>query len=242
MAELAVENIEVSYESVRAVRGVSLRVADKGCAAILGPNGAGKSSLMKAISGLVSHTGKVMLDGEELSRDPVKAARYGVGHVLEGRHVFTQMTVKENLLVGRFGATARGNGQERLAAILDMFPVLKAKLNRLGGELSGGEQQTVAIGRSLMADPKVLLMDEPSLGLSPVVIEQLAVAVARIREDLGTTLLVAEQSITLALDIASHFFILRRGEVVYSGGGTLDTLWTEVHKAYLGNADDAVAV
>lgn len=238
MAELVVENVAASYGGVQALRGVSLRVGHRECAAVLGANGAGKSTLMKSISGLVSHRGRVLLDGEEVRGSPDNIARHGIGHVLEGRHIFTQMTVMENLQVGRFGAR-RGKGADRLAAVLDAFPVLKQKINRLGGELSGGEQQIVAIGRGLMAEPKVLLMDEPSLGLAPLILEQLATTIATLRQDLEMTLLVAEQSLSLAREIASHFYVLRRGEVSYSGRGDLAVLWDEVHRAYLGAEEPA---
>jgi branched-chain amino acid transport system ATP-binding protein len=235
MAELAVEDLRAHYGGVRALRGVSLRVPHGECAAVLGSNGAGKTTLLRAISGLVPYEGRVLLDGDVVSGAPEQIARRGIGHVLEGRHVFSNMTVRENLLVGRFGVRSKGSG-DRLAFLLDAFPVLKQKVDRLGGELSGGEQQTVAIARSLMAEPKVLLMDEPSLGLSPVVIDQLAAAIAALRRELRTTLLVAEQSIALALEIGTYFYVLQRGEVSYEGRGDLSVLWDEVHRAYLGAA------
>jgi branched-chain amino acid transport system ATP-binding protein len=233
VAELVIEDFRAAYGGVRALRGVSLRVADGQCAAVLGANGAGKTTLLRSISGLVAHEGRARLDGEPLTGGAEKVARLGVGHVLEGRHVFTQLTVKENLEVGRFGARNRG-ANERVDAIIDLFPVIKEKLHRTGGELSGGEQQTVAIARSLVAGPKVLLMDEPSLGLAPRVIEQMAEAIKVMRREWGLTLLVAEQSISLVLEIASEFHVLRRGELAYSGPGDLGVLWDEVHRAYLG--------
>lgn len=235
MAELVVEDLRASYGGVRALRGVSLRVPPGECAAVLGANGAGKTTLLRSISGLVRSQGRVLLDGVEISSTPERVARAGIGHVLEGRHIFTNMTVRENLLVGRFGARGK-TSSELLAFLLDEFPVLKAKLNSFGGELSGGQQQTVVIARSLMAQPKVLLMDEPSLGLSPVVIDQLASAIGKLRVELGTTLLVAEQSISLALEIGNYFYVLQRGQISYEGRGDLSVLWDEVHRAYLGSA------
>jgi branched-chain amino acid transport system ATP-binding protein len=235
VADLVVENIEARYGGVTALWGVSLEVSSGQCAAVLGANGAGKTTLLKSISGLVAHRGRVLVDGEPLAGSPERIARKGVGHVLEGRQVFTQLTVRENLLVGRFGAV-RGGRSDRLAVVLDAFPVLRTKFNRLGGELSGGEQQIVAIGRSLMAEPRVLLMDEPSLGLSPVIIGQLGAAIGRLRADMGTTLLIAEQSIALALEIADYFYVMQRGRISYSGPGDLESLWSEVHRAYLGGA------
>lgn len=239
MAELVAEDLHASYGGVRALRGVSLRVPHGECAAVLGANGAGKTTLLRAISGLIRSEGRVRLDGKEASGAPERVARAGIGHVLEGRHIFTNMTVRENLLVGRFGARGKASA-ELLAFLLDEFPVLKLKLDSLGGELSGGQQQTVVIARSLMAQPKVLLMDEPSLGLSPVVIDQLASAIGKLRVELGTTLLVAEQSISLALEIGSYFYVLQRGQVSYEGPGDLSVLWDEVHRAYLGSATAGV--
>lgn len=235
MAELVIEDLKASYGAVQALRGVDLRVGSGDCAAVLGANGSGKTTLMKSVSGLVAHEGIVTLDGEPVRGTPERIARAGVGHVLEGRQVFTQLTIRENLVLGRYGA---GNKKEpeHMESLLDAFPVLKQKLGRLGSQLSGGEQQQVAIARCLMAKPKVVLMDEPSLGLSPRVIEQVTEAIKRIRRDWGTTLLVAEQSISLVLEIASHFYVLRRGEVSYSGAGDPAVIFREVHAAYLGGA------
>jgi branched-chain amino acid transport system ATP-binding protein len=233
MADLALENVSASYGPVLALRNVSLHVRDGHCAAVLGANGAGKTTLMAAISGLVPHQGLVLMDGAEVTGAPEDIAHRGIAHVLEGRQVFTTLTVKENLLVGGFGADRRAS-KDRLSSLLDAFPVLKAKLNSYGGELSGGQQQMLAIARSLVSGPKVVLMDEPSLGLSPVAVEQLAEAIGRLRKDLGTTLLVAEQSIALALEIAAEFHVLQGGRISYSGPGDMSVLWHEVHSAYLG--------
>ena len=240
MSELTVEDIHVSYGGIRALRGVGLTVPDGQCAAILGANGSGKTSLMNSISGLVEHTGTASLDRVPLTGSPEKIARTGVGHVMEGRQIFTQLTIRENLMLGRFGAEKRPGG-DQMDALLDAFPVLKEKIDRLGGQLSGGEQQQVAIARCLMGRPSVVLMDEPSLGLSPRVIDQMSDAIQTIRQEWGTTLLVAEQSISLALEIASHFYVLRRGKVSYSGPGERDVLLREVHSAYLGAEGEAVA-
>jgi branched-chain amino acid transport system ATP-binding protein len=237
LAELAITGLKARYGAVQALRGVDLQVATGECAAVLGANGSGKTTLMKSISGLVAHEGDIRLDGNPVTGAPEKIARSGIGHVMEGRQVFTQLTIRENLLLGRYGA-AKGD-PDRMASLLDAFPVLKEKIGRLGSQLSGGEQQQVAIARCLMSDPKVVLMDEPSLGLSPRVIDQMTEAIKRIREEWGTTLLVAEQSISLALEVAGHFYVLRRGEVAYSGGGDPQVLFREVRKAYLGGHEAA---
>lgn len=232
MAELLVTQLEASYGSVQALRGVDLRVKSGECAALLGANGAGKTTVMRSISGLVKHTGTITLDGQPVGGDPGTIARSGIGHVLEGRHIFTGLTVRENLELGRYGAGKRTPSE--LADVVDAFPVLKQKLHRLGNQLSGGEQQQVAIARTLMARPTVLLLDEPSLGLSPVVIDQVAEAMIRIRSEWNTTLLLAEQSTSLVLALATHFYVLQRGSISYSGAGDSQVLWQEVHRAYLG--------
>jgi branched-chain amino acid transport system ATP-binding protein len=236
VAELVVTDFRAAYGGVRALRGVSIRVPDGECAAVLGANGAGKTTLLRSISGLVTHEGTARLGDAPIEGSAERIARLGVGHVLEGRHIFTQLTVKENLEVGGFAAR-NAEARERIDAVIDLFPVIKEKLHRTGGELSGGEQQTVAIARSLVAGPKVLLMDEPSLGLAPRVIEQMAEAIKVMRREWGMTLLVAEQSISLVLEIASEFHVLRRGELAYSGPGDLAVLWDEVHRAYLGTGE-----
>jgi len=237
MSGLKVTDLSVTYGGVRAVRGVSLEVPDGSCVAILGANGAGKSSLLKAISGVAPSTGRVALDDIMLGGSPDRRARKGLGHVLEGRHVFTQLTVRENLEIGLSRRTRWGDATA--GPVLDAFPVLRAKLDRRAGELSGGEQQTVAIGRALISRPSVLLMDEPSLGLSPNVIDQLMLAIDDLRKQWGTTLLIAEQSLPLAVGLAGYFYVLSSGRLVYEGFESIDVLWKEAHAAYLGvKADD----
>jgi branched-chain amino acid transport system ATP-binding protein len=239
LADLAITGLKASYGAVRALRGIDLKVSSGECAAVLGANGSGKTTLMKSISGLVRHEGEIRFDGEPVVGSPEKIARSGIGHVMEGRQIFTQLTIRENLLLGRYGA--RKGDPDRMASLLDAFPVLKEKIGRLGGQLSGGEQQQVAIARCLMSGPKVVLMDEPSLGLSPRVIDQMTDAIKRVRADWGTTLLIAEQSISLVLEVASHFYVLRRGEVSYSGAGDPPVLFREVRRAYLGGSEEAAA-
>jgi branched-chain amino acid transport system ATP-binding protein len=239
LAELAITGLKASYGAVQALRGIDVKVSSGECAAVLGANGSGKTTLMKSISGLVRHEGEIRFDGEPVVGSPEKIARSGIGHVMEGRQIFTQLTIRENLLLGRYGA--RKGDPDRMASLLDAFPVLKEKIGRLGGQLSGGEQQQVAIARCLMSGPKVVLMDEPSLGLSPRVIDQMTEAIKRVRQEWGTTLLIAEQSISLVLEVASHFYVLRRGEVSYSGAGDPAVLFREVRRAYLGGSEETAA-
>ncbi len=169
MAELEIRNLQVQYGTVAAVQGVDLRADHGECVAVLGPNGAGKTSLFRAISRLIPSKGEVVLDGMPVRGRPEDVVRQGIGHVLEGRHIFSQLTIRDNLLLARFGAVGDGF-HDRMATVIDLFPVLKTNLDRYGGELSGGQQQMLAIARGLLTRPKVLLLDEPSLGLAPIIV------------------------------------------------------------------------
>lgn len=233
MSELELRDVRVRYGATEAARGVSFAVPSGTCLALLGANGSGKTSLLRAISRIVPSTGRIELDGRELPKSVERVAQLGIGHVLEGRHVFTQLTVEENLSVAL--AASRDRSKERAAAIVDAFPILRTKYKAYGGELSGGQQQTVAIARSLIAAPRILLMDEPSLGLAPRVIEELATAIKWIVSSLGLTVLIAEQSVSLAYDVASAFVVLRNGSISFSGSAEETLLWEEVHRAYFGD-------
>jgi branched-chain amino acid transport system ATP-binding protein len=235
MSVLTASSIKVSYGSVQAVRGVDVTVHSTECVAILGPNGAGKTSLLRAISGLVPHGGKATLDGHPLEGTPEAIVRLGVGQVLEGRHVFTQLSVFENLNIARFGF--RGEGFEGyLASVLDVFPMLKSNLHRLGGQLSGGQQQTLAIARAMLTRPSILLLDEPSLGLAPIVVEQLTATLDRLKTEWRTGLLIADQNIQLAMALATRVLVLSRGEVIHSAAADSTSLRGELLRGYLGAA------
>jgi branched-chain amino acid transport system ATP-binding protein len=228
---LAAKNIGVEYGSVVAVRNVSLDLREGESLAVLGANGVGKTSLLRAVCRLTSASGSVSLSGRELKADGASAARSGLVHVLEGRHIFTNMTVAENLRVG----LARQNGL-LLDDVLEMFPLLKTRLSMLGGALSGGQQQSLAIARALMHRPRVLVLDEPTLGLSPVAITGLIDSIRRIRDEWGTSLLIAEQSVNLALAVSDRYVVMRRGEIISDGRSESVSAGDEMFMAYLGHA------
>jgi branched-chain amino acid transport system ATP-binding protein len=215
---LATENLRAAYGEIEVLHGVSLTVAKGEIVALLGANGAGKSTVIKAIMGLVKPTaGRILLDGRDLSgQEAHMAARAGIALVPEGRRIFKKMTVEENLQVGgvvRSGAETRG----RLADIYALFPVLGERRRQVGGTLSGGEQQMLAIGRALMSRPSFILMDEPSLGLAPLVVESVHRAIDRIRREMGIGGILVEQNVAVALGIAAHATVLMRGSVVLQG-------------------------
>ncbi|MBI3914017.1 MAG: ABC transporter ATP-binding protein [Chloroflexi bacterium] len=238
---LRVNNIEVIYNKViLALKGVSLQVDDGQIVALLGSNGAGKSTTLKAISGLL-HTelgevsaGSIEFDGRRIDgRDPVSTVQLGVVQVMEGRRVLEHLTVEENLRVG----AQRGNGAsiaDDLAKAYTYFPRLKAMSKRASGYLSGGEQQMLVIGRGLMAHPKLMLLDEPSLGLSPLLVQEIFEIIARINREEKMALLLIEQNATLALDIAHYGYVMENGRVVLDGAADKLRENEDIKEFYLG--------
>jgi branched-chain amino acid transport system ATP-binding protein len=214
---LTVTDLDVSYGKVRALRGVSLTVPDAGSVAILGPNGAGKSSLMRAISGQVRPTGgQVTWDGAVISGKPAyKVVRSGLAHVPEGRAVIAKLSVQENLLMGAYTADRRGIA-DQLDRMLELFPSLRRRLRVASGRLSGGEQQMLAIARGLMSHPRLIAIDEPSMGLAPAVADQVLEGLRAVHAS-GTAVLLVEQNAALALRLAEEIVVLSHGEVVASG-------------------------
>lgn len=230
---LDIQDLTVDYGAVRALDGVSLQVAQGTCVALLGANGAGKTSLMKAVLGLISHTGTVHVDGVDLTgRKPPRIARYGVSSVPEGRQVFGRLSVRENLLLGaRLG---RRTEEQRLADVLERFPSIATRLDESASLLSGGEQQMVAVGRALVTEPKVLLMDEPSLGLAPLLIDEIFRVIAELR-DSGVTILLVEQNATLALEVSDYAYVLQTGRVAAAGTADEIASTSGIEDAYLGS-------
>ena len=233
---LEVSALEVRYGSVAAVRGVSLRVAEGEVVAVIGPNGAGKTSMLRAISGLVSGSGgRVVLDGREISRWKAhRIVTLGLAHAPEGRRLFSQMTVLENLNMGAYRRRSRAEIRRTLEAVERRFPRLAERRSQLAGTLSGGEQQMLAIGRALMAEPRLLLLDEPSFGLAPMVVQKIFEILGTINRQESIGMLLVEQNARLALDLASHAFVLETGRLVMSGEASTIAGDESVRRAYLG--------
>ncbi|MFJ3669169.1 ABC transporter ATP-binding protein [Streptomyces sp. NPDC090106] len=245
-AGLVVRDLSVGYGPVRALRGVSLQVPEGAVVTVLGANGAGKSTLLRAISRTLSFHGGTVAEGEirlddrrldRLAPDRVVAA--GVSQVPEGRQVFARMTVADNLRAGALGGD-RADRTGALARVHQLFPVLAERARQRAGLLSGGEQQMLAVARALMAAPKVLLLDEPSLGLAPLMAERIADTIRQINTQ-GTSVLLVEQNAALALRLATHAYVLEVGEVTLSGPAAELAASDEVRRRYLGVVDEDAA-
>ena len=239
---LALNNIEVVYDGVILVlKGVSL-AAEEGCiTTLLGANGAGKTTTLKAISGLLHSErgqvtkGTVELDGERLDRlPPHEVVKRGVTQVFEGRRVFENLTIEENLVAGAHTRNDFARVRESIDRVYDIFPALKERRRQPSGYLSGGEQQMLVIGRALMSDPKVILLDEPSLGLAPLLVEEIFGIVRRLREEHRLTVLLVEQNAALALDIADHGYVMENGRIVLEGPAKAPQQNSAIKEFYLG--------
>jgi len=233
---LEIRGISVGYDGVTAVRNLSLSVADGAIVALIGSNGAGKTTTMKAIIGLKSVSrGEIVFDGERIegASAPQRVGR-GIALSPEGRRVFPQMSVLDNLLVGGYSQRDKIHQNKTLDQIYGYFPRLVERRSQMAGSLSGGEQQMLAIGRALMARPRLLLLDEPSLGLAPIVVEEIARIIVEINRDIGMSIILVEQNAKLALNLCDEAFVLETGAVVLSGKGR-DLLASDyVRRAYLG--------
>ncbi len=238
---LAVQNIEVTYHNVlTAVRGVSLEVPDGSIVALLGANGAGKTTILRAISGLLRvHDarivrGSILFDGERIDLlDASQIVRRGIIQVLEGRRLFGGLTVDENLRTGAISSNDSAATRKAYDRVMDLFPVLRERRNMMAGYLSGGEQQMLAIGRGLMANPRLLLLDEPSLGLAPFMVQKIRSIIADINAS-GTSVLLVEQNAQMALSIATAGYIIETGKVALSGPAAQLLQDESVRKFYLG--------
>jgi branched-chain amino acid transport system ATP-binding protein len=232
MSLLELHGIEARYGPVQALHGVSLQVGDGELVAVLGANGAGKTTTLRAISGTVRRSGEVVFAGKKLPRRPDATARAGIAHVPEGRGTFSELSVWENLRLGAYAR--RANVKKEAQRVYKFFPRLEDRRDQQAGTLSGGEQQMLALGRAMMARPKLLLLDEPSLGLAPMVVNQIFEALTRMKTDDGMSVLVVEQNANLALAHATRAYVLEVGNVVVEG--TSDELRANesVRKSYLG--------
>src|SRR5437899_12016 len=239
---LSVNNIEVIYDHVILVlRGVSLRVPEGGIVALLGANGAGKSTTLKAISGLLRTErgdvtkGSVELLGEPIHRkDPGEVVRRGIVQVMEGRHVFEHLTVEENLLTGAYTRCENAAARKDLDLVYTYFPRLVERRGFKAGYISGGEQQMLAIGRALMARPKLMLLDEPSMGLAPMLVQEIFEIVSRLNREEGVSLLLAEQNATIALRFAQYGYVMESGRIVLDGDAKTISENEDIKEFYLG--------
>ena len=230
---LTVNDINVYYGNIHALKGISLEVHEDEIVALIGANGAGKSTTLKTISGLMhSKTGSITLMNEDITHaEAHKLVSKGLAHVPEGRRIFLHMTVLENLEMGAY--TQPGYVKEGIADVFERFPRLKHRKNQIAGTLSGGEQQMLAMGRALMSKPKLLMLDEPSMGLAPILVQQIFDIIKELH-DAGTTILLVEQNAEMALKIADRAYVLESGRITLSGKGAELAQSDSVKKAYLG--------
>lgn len=232
---LKVENLNVKYGTAQVIFDVSFEVEQGQIVSLVGANGAGKSTILNSISGVLeSSSGSITLNGEDISRLPAhEIVEKGIVQVPEGRRLFPELTIKENLELGAFNKRARKHMNKNLERVYSILPKLKERSNQLADTLSGGERQMVAIGRALMAEPKVLLMDEPSLGLAPIIVQDIFQLIKQIHSE-GMTIILVEQNVNHALSIADHGYVLEIGEVVLDGKGENLISNPKLKKAYLG--------
>jgi len=237
MALLELQRVHVHYGPIQALKGISLTVESGEIVTLLGANGAGKTSTLRAISGLVRPSaGRILLADVDIThRRPHEIVELGVGHVPEGRRIFPRLSVEENLRLGAFTVRDRAEIARRQDYVFSLFPRLAERRKQAGGTLSGGEQQMLAIGRALMMQPRILLLDEPSMGLAPVLVESIFEVIQRLNRD-GTTILLVEQNARMALEVAHRGYVLETGQVVLSGNARDLARDPRVQAAYLGAA------
>lgn len=228
---LQVENLVVKYGNIAAVKGISLDVAEGEIISVVGANGAGKSTTVNTIAGIVKMTsGKIIYNGIDISKTtPQERVKQGIILAPEGRQMFNEMSVKENLLMGAYLQDS-ASANQMFDTIFDLFPILKSRLKQPAGTLSGGEQQMLCIGRAMMSKPKLLMLDEPSLGLAPLIVKEIFELIKRIRE-MGCTILLIEQNVRMALGVSDRAYVMQTGEVVISGNSKDVVNMPEVQEA-----------
>lgn len=232
---ISVKELDAGYGDIQVLRGVSLEINEGEIVSLVGANAAGKSTMVKALSGIIKPwRGQVLFDGVRVDTlEPHEIVELGIVQVPEGRRLFPQMSVLENLLLGAYTPRARRDYEKTLRDIFEMFPILKERQNQLAGSLSGGEQQICAIGRGLMAKPKLLMLDEPSLGLAPILVAQVLNMVKAIREQ-GVTVLLVEQNVRQSLALADRGYVLENGRIVIEGPSAALLADDRLRQAYLG--------
>ncbi|SHF49955.1 amino acid/amide ABC transporter ATP-binding protein 2, HAAT family [Desulfofundulus australicus DSM 11792] len=235
---LQVKDLEVYYGSIRALQGISFHVSKGEIVTLIGANGAGKSTTLRTISGLLTpRQGEIYFQGQKINRIPAhQIVKMGISHVPEGRQIFPNLTVMENLLMGAYTRRNRSEIQETLEEVFTRFPRLKERARQLAGTLSGGEQQMLAMGRGLMSKPTLLILDEPSMGLSPLLVEEIFEIIKNINQQ-GTTILLVEQNAYMALQIAHRAYVLETGRIVLSGTSNEVQSNPQIRSAYLGEIE-----
>jgi branched-chain amino acid transport system ATP-binding protein len=234
---LEIDRLHVSYGHIHVLKGISLSVPKGEIVALIGSNGAGKTTALSAISGLIrSASGRILWEGQDLRGWPVEGiVRTGLAHCPEGRRIFPGLTVKENLIAGTASRAARkSEAEDDLAMVFELFPRLKERIKQRGWSLSGGEQQMLAIGRALMCRPRLLMLDEPSLGLAPIIVEQMFDRILELNKRVNLSILLVEQNSAMALEIASHAYVLESGHITLSGPAAVLAEDPRVQEAYLG--------
>jgi branched-chain amino acid transport system ATP-binding protein len=232
---LTVENLHVSYGAIKALHGVSLKVPQGSIVTLIGANGAGKSTTLRALSGLLKSTGSITYDGQEISRMAAnKIVARGLCHVPEGRMVFANLTVQENLRMGAYLQSDRKWIATQTDYVFSLFPRLKERATQAAGTLSGGEQQMLAIARALLSRPKFLMLDEPSLGIAPLLVKSIFERIVEINREQGLSILLVEQNANLALDVSSYAYVLETGKILLEGPSSQLKLNPQVQASYLG--------
>jgi branched-chain amino acid transport system ATP-binding protein len=239
-ALLEIRNLETFYGPIMAIRGVSLEVRKGQVVTVLGANGAGKTTLLKTISGIMDpEKGKILFEGEEIQgREPHQIVRRGIVQVPEGREVFPLLTVEDNLALGAYTRSDKAEIARDRDLVFDYFPILAERRQQEAGTLSGGQQQMLAIGRGLMLRPKIMLLDEPSLGLSPLLTQEIFAILRRLNKDVGVTMMLVEQNAAVALDLADHGYVMELGRIVMSDSAEKLAASEDIQSFYLGHANE----
>ena len=235
MALLEVKDLEVYYGVINALKGISFEVNEGEIVTLIGANGAGKTTTMQSVIGLIPNRGgSIIYDGHDITKTPChKIVHLGMSQVPEGRRIFQELTVYENLLMGAYSVGKKANFKEDIDSIYERFPRLAERRNQIAGTLSGGEQQMLAMGRALMSHPKLLMLDEPSMGLAPILVKQIFDIIKELHAA-GTTILLVEQNAEMALKVADRAYVLESGRIVLSGTGKELAQSDAIKKAYLG--------